>query len=170
MGRAALLARGRRPVSGIHPVGLRPLDLDAPVCHVSFYEASAYASWAGARLPTEAEWEVTTRAFPETPETDANLLAAGHFHPVAAEPANDEPVQMIGDVWEWTQSAYAPYPGFSPAEGAVGEYNGKFMANQMVLRGGACVTPPNHVRTTYRNFFYPHQRWAFSGFRLAAAA
>ena len=150
--------------------GLRPLDLDAPVCHVSFYEASAYASWAGARLPTEAEWEVTARSLPDTGEADANLLEAGNLHPVAAPAANDEPVQMIGDVWEWTQSAYTPYPGFSSAEGAVGEYNGKFMANQMVLRGGACVTPPGHVRPTYRNFFYPHQRWAFSGFRMAAAA
>ena len=151
--------------------GQTPLDPDAPVCHVSFYEASAYASWAGSRLPTESEWEVAASRLPAIDESEFNLLDAGHLHPVPADAAGTEqPAQMIGDVWEWTQSAYGPYPGFTPVSGAVGEYNGKFMANQMVLRGGCCATPPGHVRTTYRNFFYLHQRWAFSGFRLANAA
>lgn len=151
--------------------GVHPLYHDAPVCHVSFYEAAAYAAWAGKRLPTEQEWEIAAQKFGIAAETededDMNRLASGFLRPMPAGKSPDAPVQMAGDVWEWTGSAYSPYPGFSPAPGAVGEYNGKFMVNQMVLRGASCVTPPGHARLTYRNFFYPHQRWAFSGFRLA---
>lgn len=151
--------------------GTCPLYHDAPVCHVSFYEAAAFAAWAGKRLPTEPEWEVAARYFglSDVPETDANRMQAWFLRPMpaGAAPANG-PAQMMGDVWEWTQSPYMPYPGFVPVEGAIGEYNGKFMVNQMVLRGASCGTPPGHARISYRNFFYPHQRWAFSGFRLAA--
>lgn len=145
--------------------GERPLDPAAPVCHVSYYEAAAYAQWAGRRLPTEAEWE---HAAAGRGEVGANLLAADLLHPAAAGPDAAGPRQMIGDVWEWTASPYVAYPGFRVSPGAVGEYNGKFMSNQMVLRGGCCTTPPGHVRITYRNFFYPHQRWPFAGIRLAA--
>ena len=148
-----------------------PLYRDAPVCHVSFYEAAAYAAWADKRLPTEEEWEIAAR----TPDcgadsgNSANRLESGFLRPMpAGAEAPARPAQMMSDVWEWTQSAYAPYPGFEAAAGAVGEYNGKFMINQMTLRGASCVTPPGHVRISYRNFFYPHQRWAFSGIRLAA--
>jgi ergothioneine biosynthesis protein EgtB len=149
--------------------GERPLDPAAPVAHLSFYEAAAYAAWAGKRLPTEAEWEVAARAFAVDPDDPrANLMAAGLYQPRAAEGSGAaRPRQMIGDVWEWTASAYGPYPGFRPGAGAIGEYNGKFMCNQMVLRGGSCATPPGHLRLTYRNFFYPHQRWQFTGLRLA---
>ncbi len=145
--------------------GMRSLHPDEPVCHVSYYEADAYARWAGARLPTEAEWEVA--ASPLT--IRGNFVEDGNYHPIAMPAAaSDQPLQqMYGDVWEWTSSHYSPYPGFKPLPGPLGEYNGKFMANQFVLRGGSCATSISHIRTTYRNFFPADARWPFTGIRLA---
>jgi ergothioneine biosynthesis protein EgtB len=142
--------------------GLRPLDLAAPVCHVSYYEADAYARWRGARLPTEAEWEAAVAG----ESVEGNFVESQLYRPRPAAGPHD--AQWFGDVWEWTSSGYAPYPGYHPLEGALGEYNGKFMANQYVLRGGCCATPRSHMRVTYRNFFYPHDRWPFAGIRLAS--
>lgn len=144
--------------------GLRPLDPNEPVCHVSFFEADAYATWAGTRLPTEFEWEHAARSSNPSAR-DGNFVEDGWIHPRAAQ--NVGMTQLLGDVWEWTSSAYLAYPGYRPAEGALGEYNGKFMNGQRVLRGGSCATPRDHIRTTYRNFFQPEKRWQFTGFRLA---
>jgi len=146
--------------------GRRAVDPAEPVCHVSFYEADAFARWSGKRLPSEAEWEVA--AVEAAPLSSGNLMDRGVYHPQIA--AGRGLQQMIGDAWEWTASPYISYPGFHPLAGAIGEYNGKFMSNQMVLRGGAAVTPPGHVRATYRNFFPPSARWAFGGIRLAEDA
>jgi ergothioneine biosynthesis protein EgtB len=149
--------------------GWRTVDLHAPVCHVSLYEASAFAAWAGARLPTEAEWENAAQA--ATP-VEGNLRSTGWLHPAPAPggPRQRRMLQLWGDVWEWCASAYLPYPRFRPLKGSLGEYNGKFMCNQWVARGGSCVTPPSHVRSSYRNFFYAHDRWQFLGIRLAKDA
>ncbi len=146
--------------------GVRALDPNEPVCHVSWFEAMAFALWRGARLPTEAEWEI---AFGDQPVTaEHNLADSKRYAPSVA--SGTGLTQAIGDVWEWTQSSYAPYPGYQAPEGAFGEYNSKFMASQLVLKGGSCATPLSHLRTTYRNFFYPADRWQFKGFRLAKDA
>jgi ergothioneine biosynthesis protein EgtB len=143
--------------------GTFPVNPGLPVSHLSFYEADAFATWAGKRLPTEFEWEHAARALPVA----GNLADTETFHPRAAGAADGGLRQMYGDCWEWTASAYLPYPGFHPAAGAIGEYNGKFMSGQMVLRGGCALTPADHARPTYRNFFPPAARWALSGLRLA---
>lgn len=141
--------------------GMRPLNPAEPVCHISFYEAEAYATWAGKRLPTEFEWEHVAASQPVA----GHFVEDGWLHPRPAPPGKGIR-QLFGDVWEWTGSAYRPYPGYRAAPGALGEYNGKFMCNQMVLRGGSCATARDHIRPTYRNFFYPHERWQFMGLRL----
>jgi ergothioneine biosynthesis protein EgtB len=147
--------------------GMRAVDRDEPVCHLSYYEADAFARWAGARLPTEPEWEVAAAGLP----IEGNFVDDGAFHPTPASAvAGGGLQQMFGDVWEWTQSQYTPYPGFRAAPGAVGEYNGKFMCNQFILRGGSCATSRSHMRTSYRNFFPPETTWQFTGLRLARDA
>jgi ergothioneine biosynthesis protein EgtB len=141
--------------------GMRPVNDREALCHVTYYEADAFARWSGKRLPTEAELEAATCQMP----LQGNFMESRLFHPSVSEP--HEGGQWFGDLWEWTQSPYVAYPGFRPLYGSLGEYNGKFMCNQMVMRGGSCVTPQSHMRVTYRNFFYPHDCWQFSGFRLA---
>jgi ergothioneine biosynthesis protein EgtB len=145
--------------------GFRPVNESEPVTHVSYFEADAYANWDGARLPTEFEWEYAASGGP----IDGNFVDAQLFHPAPAGKPNGENalLQMFGDAWQWTRSAYLPYPGYRAVPGALGEYNGKFMCNQMVLRGGSCATSRSHIRRTYRNFFQPEKRWQFTGIRLA---
>jgi len=145
--------------------GLKPINEHAPVTHISYYEADAYARWKGLRIPTEFEWEVAAYIYQPNPSDDDNFVDKRLFS--ACSPVNENHYQLFGDLWEWTASAYLPYPDFKIADGAIGEYNGKFMINQMVLRGGSFATPQDHIRRTYRNFFHPHLKWLLSGIRLA---
>jgi ergothioneine biosynthesis protein EgtB len=149
--------------------GMRELDPQEPVCHVSYFEADAFARWAGARLPTEHEWEIAA----SQASLEGHYVDAAYYRPIAAEMSDallaaTRPIlQLYGEVWQWTRSQYSPYPGYKPAEGALGEYNGKFMSNQFVLRGASCATSKSHARLTYRNFFPADTRWQFTGIRLA---
>ncbi|MEQ8705286.1 MAG: ergothioneine biosynthesis protein EgtB [Phaeodactylibacter sp.] len=145
--------------------GLQKVDPNAPVTHINYYEADAFANWKGLRLPTEQEWEAACRLLNQSIPDDANFVESERFQPTA--PAHEQDYQMLGNTWEWTASAYLPYPNYPRFKGALGEYNGKFMVNQMVLRGGSCATPRSHIRMSYRNFFYPQERWQFTGLRLA---
>ena len=159
---------GYRPLRHFTLQGLQDVDPNTPACHLSYFEADALARWAGARLPTEFEWELAARLLPASSAKSGNFVETGAFHPLPQQQASlDAPAQMRGDAWEWTQSNYNPYPGYQPWEGLVGEYNGKFMCNQLVLRGGSCATPQGHFRASYRNFFPPDAQWQFSGVRLA---
>ena len=150
--------------------GLVDVDPNTPACHLSYFEADAFDRWSGASLPTEFEWELAASRLPAAGD-HGNFVESAAYHPLPLQHAtSDRPVQLFGDVWEWTQSNYTPYPGYKPWDGLVGEYNGKFMCNQFVLRGGSCATPKSHIRASYRNFFPPDARWQFSGLRLARDA